>query len=52
VHVEIRIADDFYRMFVSLPILLYGWETWAFRERGKARIPPAEMKFMRTAKYT
>jgi len=40
-------------MFVSLPTLSYECETWAFRERDKARIKPAEMKFMRrTAKYT
>jgi len=53
VHVGIRIANDFSRMFVSLPTLSYECETWAFRERDKARIKPAEMKFMRrTAKYT
>jgi len=40
-------------MFVSLSTLSYGCETWAFRERAKARITPAEMKFMRRiAKYT
>jgi len=53
VHVGIRIANDFSRMFVSLPTLSYECVTWAFRERDKARIKPAEMKFMRrTAKYT
>jgi hypothetical protein len=40
-------------MFVPLPTLSYGCETWEFRERDKARITQAEMKFMRrTAKYT
>jgi hypothetical protein len=48
-----RIANDFFRRFVSLATLSYGSETWEFRERDKARITPTEMKFMRrTAKYT
>jgi hypothetical protein len=40
-------------MFVSLPTLSCGCETWAFRARHKARITPVGMRFMRrTAKYT
>jgi len=53
VGIRTRIVNGFSRMFVSLPTLSYGCETWAFRERDKARITPAEMKFKRrTAKYT
>jgi hypothetical protein len=38
---------------LTLPALLYGWETLANREEYKYRITSAEMKFMRiTAKYT
>jgi len=36
---------------LALPTLLYGCETWAIGERDKYRMS-AEMKLMRTAKYT
>ena len=37
---------------LTLPTLLYGFETWAIREQGKGRITSAEMKLMRrTVKY-
>jgi len=36
---------------LTLRTLLYEWETWAVREHGKSRMS-AEMKFMRTAKYS
>ena len=38
---------------MALPVLLYGCETWAIREKDKYRITSAEMKFTKTmAKYT
>jgi hypothetical protein len=38
---------------LTLPALLYGWETWAIRDQDKYRITSTERKFMRiTAKHT
>ena len=38
---------------LSLPVLLYGSETWAIKTRDARRITAAEMKYMRrTAGYT
>jgi hypothetical protein len=38
---------------LSLPILLFGSETWAIKARDARRITAEEMKYMRrTAEYT
>jgi hypothetical protein len=37
---------------VAVPALFYVCETWVIREQDKSRITSAEVKFMRTAKYT
>ena len=35
-----------------LPVLLYGSEIWTIKARDARRITAAEMKYMRTARYT
>ena len=37
---------------LALPVLLYGSETWTIKARDARRITAAEMKYMRTARYS
>jgi len=37
---------------LALPVLLYGRETWTIKASDARRITAAEMKYMRTARYT
>jgi hypothetical protein len=37
---------------LTLPVLLYGSETWTIKARDARRITAAEMKYIRTAGYT